>query len=136
MTNDERNDVSKANTARKPMTPEERAERIRRALIPLVDLGPSIVDFIASEIKLAQEEALADFSHDANIVLSTSVDVAREESYAKGFADGFSEAREKAAKVCYCWQPTIEKCECPGHVLAKAIRALRSDSEGTAEGEK
>lgn len=75
------------------MTPEQRAENIKKTFLPLVDLGPSLVDFIAASIREAVEQAEA-------------------EGYIRGVIDGEhrgemkwvkrgrAAALEEAAKIC------------------------------------
>ena len=46
-------------------------------------------------------------------------------------AEARAEALEEAAKVCYCFQPTLPdviRCDCPGCIFAREIRALKVKS--------
>lgn len=66
------------------MTPIERAQNIKATLLPFIDLGPSIVDFISAEIDKAMREANAD---------------GYLEGVGHGIKHGGAAAREKAARI-------------------------------------
>jgi hypothetical protein len=72
------------------MTPTERAENIKAMLLPLIDLGPSIVGFIATQIEAAEREAVDSLIEKQ--VLCIGDDPLSKKIYAEGFAAG-----EKAA---------------------------------------
>lgn len=100
------------------MTPEERAEKIAYELIgPEVDPAVSDLEFIASQIKQACEEAVR-------------------EAYTKGFHEGqeglfqkgFSAARERAAKVVQTFKWADDNDSEVTELLAHKIRALKSEA--------
>lgn len=101
------------------MTNHERAEKIflMRSMFSDNRLGQDlIVSKIAAILDEAVREALSDFSKDANIVLETSVDAARVES--------FDLAKEKAARLI----EDFDDPECNGGLrYAKEIRAMEPD---------
>ena len=69
------------------MDSKERAENIKKMLLPLVDLGPSIVEFIAAQIEEAEREATMRLSLQTRDFKTAD------------YAEGFKAAREKAAEV-------------------------------------
>ena len=91
------------------MDSKERAENIKKMLLPLVDLGPSIVEFIAAQIEEAEREAVMRWALQPRDFKTAD------------YAEGFKAARESAAKALedHC---SSDEYEC-GDVSAR-IRAL------------
>lgn len=92
------------------MTPEERVENIKVTLAPLVELSPSIVDFIAAQIREAVDKEMSVYKQSMDLYWQVVVSRARAEAY------------EDAAKIaegigCLCMECLCEK------EIAKKIRA-------------
>lgn len=89
------------------MTPLERAENIKATLLPLVDLGPSIVDFLAAQIEEAERAA----------VTHAVINMSNNEGVSIAYAEGFRAARDKAKGIIQSWTVWT-----PGHIEKLAQR--------------
>lgn len=110
------------------MTPAERAEDIKKTLLPLVDLGPSIIEFIAAQIQEVQAEAydeankdfdwlqsavgkvycaltdnkLSKWNTDPDLLIAEVEDIQNtfwEEEIEKARTEGYADARAQAAEI-------------------------------------
>lgn len=80
-----------------------------------------IIDIIAAALRDIVEEAHQEWLTDQCLD-----DVAK-----RAYAQGFSDCRERAAKLFSCWQPRILNCQCGGCEFPKAIRAITPSEGGT-----
>lgn len=114
----------------KPMT-EQEIDRLMEDMTDDITCG-EIRDRIAAIVKQACDAAIKEFSLNSSTVEYS--EALLKETYAKGFADGSIDMRERAVKVCDLWKPEPILSDF-GSRQSQTARGIQKDIRALTPGE-